>query len=113
LLSTFGETERVAVSAYRRFVEDVIGHPGPWQQLSYQVFSARRPLSKGCGGSCRRTAISRRSRAPSAAGSPSRYSSTPVFEYARIHSDRDTAIAAAYVSGGYTLEEIAAFFGLH
>jgi hypothetical protein len=37
----------------------------------------------------------------------------PLFEYARIHSDRDTAIAAAYVSGGFALKEIAAFFGLH
>jgi hypothetical protein len=29
LLSTFGETERAAVSAYRRFVADGIGEPGP------------------------------------------------------------------------------------
>jgi hypothetical protein len=30
LLSTFGETERAAVSAYRRFVEDGIGQSRAW-----------------------------------------------------------------------------------
>ncbi len=37
----------------------------------------------------------------------------PLFEYARAYRDRDEAIAAAYASGGYTLKEIGAFFGLH
>jgi putative transposase len=33
--------------------------------------------------------------------------------YARSHPDRDTAIAAAYGSGGYTMKEIGDYFGLH
>ncbi len=37
----------------------------------------------------------------------------PLVEYARICRDRDGAIAAACASGGYTLKEIGAFFGLH
>jgi len=30
-----------------------------------------------------------------------------------LHPDRNQAIAAAYASGGYTLKEIGAYFGLH
>ncbi|MEA3278662.1 MAG: hypothetical protein U9Q81_25865, partial [Pseudomonadota bacterium] len=29
------------------------------------------------------------------------------------HPDRDRAIAAAYASGGYTMQEIGDYFGLH
>ena len=37
----------------------------------------------------------------------------PLPEYASLHPDRDEAIAAAYVSGGFTLKEIGDYFGLH
>ena len=33
--------------------------------------------------------------------------------YARLHPDRDEAIAAAFASGGYTLREIGDYFRLH
>ena len=34
-------------------------------------------------------------------------------EYKRFGKDRNTAIVQAYQSGGYTLKEIAEYFGLH
>lgn len=37
----------------------------------------------------------------------------PLAEYAEEHPNRDRAIAAAYVGGGYTLQEIGDYFGLH
>jgi putative transposase len=37
----------------------------------------------------------------------------PAPPLARVRSDRDTAIAAAYASGGYTLPEVGAFFERH
>jgi transposase len=30
-----------------------------------------------------------------------------------VYADRDEAIATAYASGGYTMKEIGAYFGLH
>jgi hypothetical protein len=61
------------------------------------------------GAGCRRTGISRRSRERSAARPPAK----PLAEYAAVYADRDEAIATAYASGGYTLKEIGAYFGLH
>ena len=37
----------------------------------------------------------------------------PLAYYARLHPDRDEAIAAAFASGGYTLAEIGDYFCLH
>ena len=35
------------------------------------------------------------------------------YELKQNYSDRNTAIALAYQSGGYSMEEIGIFFGLH
>ncbi len=40
LPSAFGSTEQAAVAAYRRFVAEGVGQPGPWEQLRHQVFLA-------------------------------------------------------------------------
>jgi DNA-directed RNA polymerase specialized sigma subunit len=37
----------------------------------------------------------------------------PLAKYAAVYANRDEAIATAYASGGYTLKEIGAYFGLH
>ena len=37
----------------------------------------------------------------------------PIAYYARAHTDRDSAISAAYVSSGCTMKDIGDYFGLH
>ena len=37
----------------------------------------------------------------------------PLPEYDRAHAERDQAIKAAYASGGYTMQQIGDYFGLH
>ena len=37
----------------------------------------------------------------------------PLAAYVRAHPKRDRAIAEAYASGGYTMQEIGDYFGLH
>ena len=108
LLSTFGGTQRAAVAAYRRFVEGGIGEPGPWEQLRHQVFLGSETFVEGV----RRKLPPNRdlTEGPRAQRRPK---PKPLFEYARAYRDRDEAIAAAYASGGYTLKEMGAFFGLH
>jgi putative transposase len=107
VLSTFAETQRAAVSAYRRFVEDGIGEPAPWQQLRHQIFLGSEAFVEGV----RRKMPPDRDlmEVPRAQRRPR---PKPLVEYARTYGDRDGAIAAAYASGGHTLKEIAAFFGL-
>ncbi len=108
LLSTFGETERTAISAYRRFVADGIGQTGPWEQLRHQVFLGSETFVEDL----RRKLPPDRdlSEIPKA---QRRRVPKSLSEYARLHGERDEAIAAAYASGGYTLKEIGAHFGLH
>jgi REP element-mobilizing transposase RayT len=90
LLATFGETEAAAVAAYRRFVEDGIGEPGPWEQLRHQVFLGSETFVDGV----RRKLPSDRDLAeiPRA---QRRREPKPLLEYACSHHDRDEAIAAA------------------
>ena len=47
LLSAFDSTEQAAVTAYRRFVAEGIGQPGPWEQLRHQVFLGSEPFVEG------------------------------------------------------------------
>lgn len=42
-----------------------------------------------------------------------RPSSRSLADYASIHSDRNSAIAPAYGSGGYTMRDIGDYFGVH
>ena len=37
----------------------------------------------------------------------------PLEDYARAHPERNRAIAAAYASGGYTMQQIGDYFGIH
>ena len=37
----------------------------------------------------------------------------PLATYVRAHPERNRAIAEAYASGGYTMQEIGDYFGLH
>jgi putative transposase len=108
LLSTFADTERAAVAAYRRFVHDGIGQPGPWEQLKHQLFLG----SEAFVDRLRQTLPPDRdlSEVPSA---QRRKLPEPLAHYAALHADRDQAIAAAYASGGYTLKAIGEHFGLH
>lgn len=108
LLSAFGATEPAAVARYRRCVADGIGQAGPWEQLKHQVFLG----SEAFLDNLRRRLPNDRdlSEVPRAQRRPP---AKPLSEYAARYADRDAALAAAYTSGGYTLKEIGAYFGLH
>jgi REP element-mobilizing transposase RayT len=108
LLAAFGETEPEAVANYARFVAEGKGQPAPWEQLKNQVFlgsdsfveSLRRQLPKNR--DLREVPQSKRRPPPK-----------PLPEYVRDYPWRNEAIVAAYRSGGYTLQDIGDFFGIH
>jgi REP element-mobilizing transposase RayT len=108
LLAAFAETEPEAVAQYARFVAEGTGQPAPWEQLKNQVFlgsdsfveSVRRQLPKHRD----LREIPQAQRRPPA---------KPLPEYVRDYPRRNEAIVAAYRSGGYTLQDIGDFFGIH
>jgi REP element-mobilizing transposase RayT len=108
LLALFGETEPAAIAAYRQFVADGVGEPGPWGQLRQQVFLGSETFVEDL-----RRALPPDRDLSEVPRAQHRRKPKSLSEYARMHSDRDEAIAAAYASGGYTLKEIGAHFGLH
>jgi len=108
ILAAFGGTEVEAIQNYTRFVAEGTGQPSPWEQLKHQVFlgteafvaSMRRKVPTGK--DLREIPQTK----PRAAAKPLSY-------YARRYANRDRAIAAAYASGGYTMQDIGDFFRLH
>lgn len=109
VLSAFGERSSEAQFAYRRFVSEGRGQPGPWEELGHQVFLGdeafiddmreriehlNRPLAE----------VPRAQRAGRA---------RPISDYEAEADRRDEAIARAYASGGYSMLEIGMHFGLH
>lgn len=109
VLSVFGERSSEAQSAYRRFVSEGRGQPGPWADLAHQVFlgdeaflddmrvrieQLNRPLAE----------VPRAQRAGRA---------RRISDYEAEANTRDEAIARAYASGGYSMQEIGTHFGLH
>ena len=108
ILAAFAETEPEAVAHYARFVAEGRGQPAPWEQLVNQVFlgsesfveSLRRQLPNDR--DLREVPQSKRRPLPK-----------PLPEYVRDYPRRNDAIVAAYRSGGYTLQNIGDFFGIH
>jgi REP element-mobilizing transposase RayT len=108
ILAAFGDTSEEAAARYIRFVADGMGQPSPWEQLKHQVFLGTDAFVESIR---RRIPASRDLREISQA--KSRPTVEPLAVYARQHPERNHAIVAAYASGGYTMQEIGDFFGVH
>lgn len=109
ILSRFGRTRPAAVNGFRRFVEAGRDQPAPWDQLRSQVFlgsdafvERMRVHIRGLEGDLGEVPAAQR-----------RPGAEPLAAYAARYPSRDEAIAAAYASGGYSLQAVGRFFGLH
>lgn len=108
LLAAFGRQKSKAIDSYKLFVAEGKDQPSPWRQLKNQIFlgddtfvekhiklvDGDRDLSE----------------IPS---SQKRVLPKLLDEYEKVSTNRNTAIYAAYQSGGYSLKEIGEYFGLH
>jgi len=109
ILTGFGETTPAAVAAYVRFVaQGSSPSTTPWENVKHQVFlgsdvfvEAMRSLPFR-GGDLREVPQARARPVP-----------RPLAHFADTCANRDSAIAAAYASGGHTLKAIGDYFGLH
>ena len=108
VLSHFGRTRPRAEAAYRTFVSEGRDQPRIWEQLRQQVYLGSeafiRHVQKRQPQSDDLSEIPRAHRRP-----PSK----PLAWYAQTSRDPHRAMTRAFISGGYTLKDIAEYFAVH
>ena len=104
----FAHSETKAVERYIRFVADGKGQPSPWEELINQVF-----LGSGAFVAAMRRKGPRGRDLREVPQARARPVAKPISLDERKYPNRDTAIAAAYASGGHTRQDIGDYFGLH
>ncbi len=107
LLSQFGSQRTKAQVAYRRFVREGIGK-SIWDGLRQQIYLGddafvQRMQAKGASSPEKLGVPKIQQRAPAAS----------LGQIASRYEERNSAIVAAYATGGYSYREIADFFDLH
>lgn len=108
ILGQLGRTRRRAQAAYAAFVAEGVGGRRVWDDLRHQVFLGGEAFVAGLADAVKPGAplrevprAQRRSFAPPLAG------------FEKQHETRREAMVAAYLSGAYTLQEVATHFGVH
>ncbi|WP_029133309.1 REP-associated tyrosine transposase [Sedimenticola selenatireducens] len=108
ILSAFGGQKGRAMKRYRDFVVEGKNQSGPWEQLKNQVFLGTEQFVTNMqaqldvGKDLSEIPVRQRRAPPK-----------PLEHYAASNEGRDSAIVAAYASGGYSMKEIGDHFGLH
>jgi len=108
LLAVFGKRRAEAVAAYIQFVEQGANKSAPWEKLKNQIYLGSdefvgRVFEK----------VKRPDELLEVPAKQKRGPALPLKTYAEHALDRDSAIQAAFASGGYTMREIGSYFGLH
>ncbi|QBQ54057.1 transposase [Nitrosococcus wardiae] len=108
ILSAFSRRKGEAIKRYRAFVSEGKNQPSPWEQLKNQIYLGSASFVE----KMQRQLDSEQdlSEIPSAQRRPV---AKPLEYFSKKYHDRDTAIVQAYASGGYSMKEIGAHFGLH
>ena len=108
LLAAFGGNRTRAARAYKAFVHEGSGPTSLWDGLRNQIFLGSEAFVDDMQSRIEQREalqeIPRRQRAGRARA---------LYQFEADAGGRDDAIRAAYASGGYTLDEIGRYFGLH
>jgi len=110
LLMAFAEQPELAVARYLKFVEEGVGQASVWSDLKAQMYLGSDAFLKTLKASMEKVPGAENSR------QQRRAMGRPLEEYVaqvRDRSSRNAAIYAAYASGDYTQQDLAAAFGLH
>ena len=108
LLRSFDRNQVTAASAYQRFVAEGMCEPSPWEQLKQQVylgddaFVISTQARIACSSYSEDVPVAQRRPIPRS-----------LENYEREAPDRESAIIAAYRSGGYSMRAIGRHFGVH
>ncbi len=108
LLAGFSRRKIETQQAYRRFIAQGKGQPGPWRELRNQIYLG----DEGFVDEMQRK-ISPDTTLSEVPASQRRQVAKPLAYYQEQYGDRNTAIIEAYESGAYTMREIGDHFRLH
>lgn len=108
LLQSFGRGHVAASEAYRRFVDEGVREPSPWEQLKQQMY-----LGDDGFVAAAQATIAGNNQSEEVPVAQRRPIPRSLESYEREAPDRERAIAAAYRSGGYSMRAIGRHFGLH
>jgi REP element-mobilizing transposase RayT len=108
MLSSFGATRRQAIAGCREFIRSGMKAESPWQSLRGQIFLGSDTFVDRLRENIPDTGVLREIPRPQR-----RPLAKPIAEYRDTIADSHAAMAAAYASGNYTLQQIADGFGVH
>lgn len=108
LLAVYGDCKKTSMSQYQKFVNEAYLDYSPWDDLKQQIYLGSEQFV---------------TRAQSNINSSQDFSEFPSPQYKSIASSineyeqrsvsRDDAIKVAYASGGYNMQDLGNYFGLH
>lgn len=107
ILGRFGNDHRQAVCRYIDFVRAGVGLPSVWENLSGQVFLGSQSFLE------RMHRLAEKTMVPEIPRAQRRPLAKPLDDYRARHDNPKSAMAEAYASGDYTMQQIARFFGVH
>jgi hypothetical protein len=106
LLGQFGSERKRALPAYAAFVNEGVGRPGIWNDLRHQIYLGGERFVEQFSGMPllpdRLREVPRAQR---------RALSKPLSHFEQRYPDQRDAMARAFLSGAYTMLEVAAHFG--
>jgi len=108
VLGQFAEERSRARAGYAAFVRQGIGQPSVWESLRHQVFLGVDSFVQRHGVPSRPS--ERLREVPRAQRRPLAH---PLADFAHRYPDRRDAMACAFQTGVYSMQEIADFFGVH
>jgi len=107
LLSHFGKHRREAIERYRRFIQEGRGTSSPLKEACYQLLLGDDAFVE------RHQAKKRPEELREISKAHRRTMALTLEEYQQRYSERNVAMAQAYLSGAYTMAEIGEYFGVH
>ena len=110
ILGQFGEqrARARARAGYAAFVAEGIDQPSVWNRLRHQVFLGSDGFAE-----CHRDACGPLERLREVPRAQRRALAKPLAVFAREHPERRDAMARAFSTGVYSMQEIADYFGVH
>ncbi len=108
VLSAFGKRKSKAIAGYKKFVSEGKNQPSPWHALKNQIYLGGDKFVEKM-----QLLIDGDKALSEVPSSQRRPVAKDLAYYEASYPDRNTAIAEAYLSGGYTLKMIGEYFNLH
>lgn len=108
LLAGFGRRRNAAIAAYTRFVLDGIRKQSPMEHVKHQLYLGDEAFIEQV-----QITTNRQQSLREVSKTQRRALAKPLSAYTSDYPERDEAMARAYLSGAYTMQQIGAHFGVH